>query len=384
VKRRLRIAQACIAGIALGSLVAGVRPSQSYTKDLQEEYLTAKALRDGLDIFTPVTELSARYFPHSTDNFPHPSPHPPVLALIGLPLTLVPFPAIVGFWLLVNLALLIAVGRWLRLSLPATLPLAAWPPLWCLLYIGQFELLILALALLGWRAAAAHRDWPAGWYLGLAAAIKLYPVLLLVPFLLRRRWRILLAAGVVLALSQVGNLLAVGPSGVYRYYSEVVPTVSSMYLRLGLNASPYGALLRLFGGATEVSPLISAPWLVVPATIALSLFAVISLARLDPEAAPLALLVGLPSVWYYYVVLALPEITLLLRSQTRRTATLLACAAASFVLPLVNLVAQWSGGQAPPMAVLLAIQPAGFVGLLMLALLHTEDRRASAAAGRAD
>ena len=92
--RRLRIAQACLAGIALGSLVAGVLPPRSYNKDLQEQYLSARAFRDGIDLFTPVSDLAARYFPATTDSFPHPDPHPPVLALLSVPLTLLPFPEI--------------------------------------------------------------------------------------------------------------------------------------------------------------------------------------------------------------------------------------------------------------------------------------------------
>ena len=102
---------------------------------------------------------------------------------------------IVPLWLGLNLVLLTTVGRWLGLSARTSLALAAWPPLWCLLYIGQLELLILTLALLGWRCAAAGRDGGAGSWLGLAAVLKLYPVLLLIPFAARRRTRLLAAAG---------------------------------------------------------------------------------------------------------------------------------------------------------------------------------------------
>ena len=369
-RRRLRLAQACLAGAALGSLVIGALPSTAYRKDLQVEYLTARALRDGIDIFTPLTQLSARYFPAATDNFPHPSPHQPVLALVSLPLTLLPFPLIVPLWLLLNVVLLVIAGRWLGLSMEASLPLAAWPPLWCLLYIGQFELVILALAMRGWRAAAAGRDWHAGLWLGLATVIKLYPALLLVPYAVRRRARILLAAGFVFLLSQLGNLVAVGPAGEVRYYREVLPAVSSEYVRTGLNSSPYGALLRLFGGSSDVPPIVDAPAVVLPVTIALSIFALFALARLEPEASPVALLVALPTVWYYCVVLALPETVALLRCSHLRRAALLAAGAASCALPLVNFSLRWWGSAAPPMAVLLAIQPAGCVGLLALALIR--------------
>ena len=373
--RLFLIAPAFAAG-ALGVLFVECLTPQAYRKDLQQPYLAALALRDGVDIFTPITELSARYFPAPTDNFPHPSPYPPVLALLSLPLTLLPFPAVALMWLAVNVGLSLKIGRWCGLSFAGSLALTAWPPLWYLFLIGQFELLVLALAMLGWRAARAGRQWRAGLWLGLAAAIKLYPALLLVPFLARRRLRLLLAAGAVFALSQLGNLATVGTSGFVRYYEDVLPAVSARYVRIGLNSSPYGGLLRVFGGATDVAPVIHASGLVVPLTIMISLFALGALAKMEPEAAPVAILVALPSVWYYYVVLALPQIVTLLRSSDLRRGALTATAAASFVLPLVYLLLQQivpllspGGSQAPPVAALLAaVQPAGFVGLLVLSM----------------
>src|SRR5205814_956249 len=226
----------------------------------------------------------------------------------------------------------------------------AWPPLWCLLYIGQLELVILTLALLGWRCAAAGRDGRAGSWLGLAVVLKLYPVVLLVPFAARRRARLLLAAGAVIVVGQLANLATVGPGGFVRYYGDVLPSVAALYDHSGLNSSPYGALLRVFGGADDVSPIILKPDIVVPATIVIAL-----------EASPVAALVGLPIVWYYYAPLALPQILVLLRSPIFRRTTLFAAGAMSFVLPLVNVLVRWCPGTAPPMAALLAVQPAGFL-----------------------
>ena len=156
----------------------------------------------------------------------------------------------------------------------------AWPPLLFVLHVGNFELLILALAMLGWRAAAAGRDMHAGLWLGIAAAIKLYPILLLVPFVVRWRVRLLMAAGLVIILSRaLGGLVTVGISGMVRYYGEILPAVSAKYQHLALNTSPYGALLRWFGGSTNVEPLLHAPGVVLPVTIAISLFALLALCQ---------------------------------------------------------------------------------------------------------
>jgi alpha-1,2-mannosyltransferase len=362
----LPVAQVCLVGIALGTLVAGSLPPAAYSKDLQVEYLTASAWRDGLSVLTPVTELSARYFPVATNNFPHPSPHPPVLAPLSLPLTLLPLPVTVFLWLFVNVALLVRAGRWLGLSVLGSLTLLAWPPLWWLVSIGQLELLILVLVMSGWRAAEAARDWRAGLWLGLAAAIKLYPALFLLPFIWRWRVRIVLAAAALLALSQLGGLLAVGGLDMIRYYTEILPSVSTYYSVRGLNAAPYGALLRLLGGATDVSPLVHAPGAVVPLAVALSLFALVALLRLDPARAPVATFVLLPTAWYYAVVLALPTVSELLRIQRLRRATLVAAACLSVPLPLVNFLAGL--GARPLIGLLLALQPAGMLGLLVLSL----------------
>jgi len=373
VDRRLWLAQAFLSGVALALLGLRSVPPHSYAKDLQQEYLAARALRDGLDVFAPITDLSARYFPVATDNFPHPNPHPPFLTLLSVPLTFLPFPTIVCLWLALSVVLLVVVGRWLGLSLRASLALAAWPPLWWLLYVGQLELAVLALAMLGWRAAAEGREWRAGVWLGLAAALKFYPALLLAPYVARRQLRVPLAAGLIFAASQVGSLAAVGPSGLVRYYHEVLPAVADRYVRQGLNSSPYGALLRLFGGSSDVEPLADAAGLVLPLTIVLSALALLALLRLEPELAPVAVLVAIPNAWGYYAVLALPAIVALLRRPGPRAPVLASAAAASLVLPVVNLMlplfgsAQWGEGRVPAVVgVLGAIQPAGYVGLLLL------------------
>lgn len=380
-RRWIRLAQAGIAGIALGTLVIGSLPPRAYNKDLQVEYLTAWALRDGVDIFTPVNELSARYFPAPSQSFPHPSPHPPVLALISLPMTLVPFPVLALLWLALNVALLILIGRWLGLSVQASLPLAAWPPVWWVLYLGQYELILLVMALLGWRAAARGQDWRAGMWLGVATAIKFYPAVFLLSFVVRRRWRLILSAGLVVGLSQLGSLAAVGVNPFLHYYTDILPTVSAGYAHIGLNSSPYGALLRLFGGSTDVIPLISAPVIVVPATVVISLLALAALLKLEPEAAPAVALVALPQVWFYQAVMALPELVALVRTVNLRRAALVAGLAMSLVVPLLNNLLspilqamQWSGTKAPPFAgVLAAIPPLGGVLLLILALARAQQ-----------
>jgi hypothetical protein len=191
-----------------------------------------------------------------------------------------------------------------------------------------------------------------------------------------------MAAGLVFVLSQLGSLVTAGMSGMFRYYGEILPAVSTKYQHLGLNNSTYGALLRWFGGAIDVEPILHAPGVVLPVTIAISLFALLALTRLEPEEAPVAILVALPAIWYTYVILALPQIVILLRSPNRRRAAFLAAAAASVVLPLVNMLSgplsqlmRLHGSAQHSLAVLLStIQPVGFVALLVLSIIRHSER----------
>ena len=218
--RRLGSAQLVLGASSLVILGARALPPYAYGKDLQQQFLMGMALRDRLDIYTPITQLSARYFPAATNNFPHPSPYPPLVALLSVPLTFVGMPVLVLLWLAASVLLLVAVGRRLGLSTRASLALAAWPPVWWVLYIGQLELAILLLAVLAWQDAKAGKEWRAGAWLGIAAAVKFYPVIFLAPYLYRRRWRVVVATGAILLLGQLGNLIVVGPAGLVRYYRE--------------------------------------------------------------------------------------------------------------------------------------------------------------------
>jgi len=373
------LVNACIPGIAIGFLVVGALPPRSYHQDVLQPYLMARALRSGADLYAPVDELSSRYLPMAGEKLPHPSPYPPIVALLSLPAAFLPFPLLPVLLLSASVLALLAIGHALGLGLRSTLMWLAWPPVWCVLYLGQIELLILAVAMLAWAAADSGRDARAGLWLGTITSIKLYPAFFLLPFLLRRRTRIVVTAVTVFGFCQMINLSIVGFSGLLRYYGEILPAVSARYVTMGLNSSPYAALLRLFGGASDVAPLFAAPQLVLPIAIIISGLALGALSRLAPRAAPLSLLVALPTVWYYYAALALPQVAALLHSNVRRLA-LAAMIGASIVLPLVNLVLlplirvlQTLGMPPPPMALLLSIQPAALVGLLILFLCSQSD-----------
>jgi hypothetical protein len=146
--------------------------------------------------------------------------YPPPLAAFLTPLhQLFPddYRAAAGVWAVAGAAIVVACVLALAKSerLGARYPLLAGRGAWLLvaaafafppvvgeLVLGNVHLLLLGLltaAWLGLRRGDARGEWVAGFAVGAAAIVKVFPALLLVWFLLTRRWRA--AAGFVLAMA---------------------------------------------------------------------------------------------------------------------------------------------------------------------------------------
>jgi hypothetical protein len=342
--------------------------------NFQADYFPALALRTGGDPLASLSDLARLYVPTFLDPIPHASPHPPLVDLIVLPLTFLPYDIARAVWVMLSAALLVWVGRRLGFSWLGAAALMAWPPAIEALDAGDWEIVLLALAVLGWQAAEANRPGRAGLWFGLAAGLKFYPGLFLIPFLARRQWRTLGAAALMFAGCQVLNLLVLGPAGLRRYFFEVLPAVARRYVGLGLNVSPYGAALRLFGGSTDVPPAVSLPWLPIPFAVAVALLAIALAWRARPQAAGLLGILAMPTAWEVYPVLGLPILMGLWRQRDRASWLLIASIAMSFTVmqafgfpPFAGMVRLLSTGSSLGIALLGAVQAAGCLGLLILA-----------------
>src|SRR5260370_37798132 len=153
------IALAMAAGI--GTFFTGsLFPSEAliYDKDFGQEYLLARAIRAGVDPYLPIEVLAER-FVQVTGYLAkvHPTPHPPTVGLLALPLGYLSFPDAVRTWFEFELVCLLAVvillirgaGLPFRLRIAPFLALAlvAWPPITLELGLGQLMLpLLLGLA----------------------------------------------------------------------------------------------------------------------------------------------------------------------------------------------------------------------------------------------
>lgn len=87
--------------------------------------------------------------------------------------------------------------------------------------LGALGLALLFLVVASWRLAGRGRDGLAGVVLGLGAVIKLLPAVLMVYFLLARRWRVAgAAAAAVVALGLAVPLLVLGPRPAVEVHKE--------------------------------------------------------------------------------------------------------------------------------------------------------------------
>lgn len=193
--------------------------------------------------------------------------YPPWFAAALVPLTgLSPQGAASCWYLASAVALLLALsglptGRTRRGELVAAV---LFPGTLVALFVGQVNPILLALIVGAWRW---RDDRPAtsGLLLGLAAAIKLSPILLLVACACWRRWRLVAASIVVMSTCLVVGELAV-PGGTATYATGVLPNSGALTPALAHpgNQGIGGALLRAMSPNPWTIPFVEAPSTVTP------------------------------------------------------------------------------------------------------------------------
>lgn len=258
-------------------VVQSLKPPLLYRRDLLQEYLLAKAVLAGVDPYLPLPSLAARFFPGVQATFlPHPTPYPPPIALLGLPLALMSYQDASIFWLVVEILCLGGIwweiSRWLGMKLEffgillGTLMLVGWRPVLEELVYGQL-MIVLLLFLVG-SGLLLHLEKPlgAGALLGVVLSLKFLGWPLLIFWAIRKQWRVIVAAlGVLFGL----NLFAIflmKLNVVWAYYTQVGAEVAPLYQGFAFNFSPWTLGWRLFAGtgspvlvSIEAPPLIPVP-----------------------------------------------------------------------------------------------------------------------------
>jgi len=185
-------------------------------------------------------------------------------------------------------------------------------PMYHTFYLGQINLILLALILADvWRTS---RGRPAGIGIGMAAAIKLTPLIFIPLLLLARRTRDGITATVAfIGCGLIGYLIEPGDSRLYwhKLFDDTL-RVGASYIS---NQSPYGAAVRIAGGSQFVGGWYDA---VPPVLGVIGLVIATALARGDDwlGAATVAGVTGLlvsPISWTHHWVWILPALVVLLR-----------------------------------------------------------------------
>ena len=352
-------------GVLAVNLANGVE-----ARDFVQEYLLARAVLAGINPYLPQPDLAGQVFPEAAATvLPHPVPHPPFVALLVTPLGALPQAAASVVWLALELVCLVASFVLLRRNLgePAVgiaVLLGAsllWPPVMLELLYGQLNLLVLVLLVACWAALRADRQPLAGGLLALAAAAKVYPLLMVAYFLLRRKGRA--AAWFCLASAALGlvTLVCLGPEALRAYVRDALPSTREYVLGPG-NWTIIAATLRTTLGSASLPPLLPlGAGAYVVAGLAVAATAAwgaghIRRGRDEDLAYALALCLTLliqpHALYYYLVMLVLPLWTLWQRGARKPAlAGLLLLSVTPGVLSVVGLrlasAAGWAGDSLP-------------------------------------
>lgn len=316
--------------LTLGLQVAVLDEQRVQMKDFVQEYLLARAVLDGANPYLPQPLLAARYMPPA-EALPHSTPHPPLVALLSLPLGLLPFATASALWFALELGMLLgmlalaarAQGlRWSRgTTFAAFCILLLWPPVQFELLAGQLTSAV-ALLLVGcWCAYRAGRPRLAGVLLGGAVGIKLFPVVVAGYYLLRRQGRVLLWAAATVAATTGLAALALGDEAMVAFLVEGLPS-TSLYRAASHGYSLPPALWRTFAGNATLAPLVELPWaapwlsgLAAIVVLGVAAFAIRRARDADGEfgLALCAVVLASPLAWHLYIIVLLWPLCVLSR-----------------------------------------------------------------------
>jgi hypothetical protein len=199
-------------------------------------------------------------------------PHPPFAIVLSWPFGFLTLSSAAMVWFAVSLALLaclalllaeIATGQDLNVA-PSSiavgmfLVLLFWPPVLYNLEKGQFSILLTVLFALAWRSLSRHESGRAGVLIGVAVAVKVFPVLL-GGYLLRRNVRSASWAVVTALTLTALPVIWLGTESIAAFVQQSQGNVSYWRTWPAVTYSIYGAVARLLIGGTWASAAMHAP-----------------------------------------------------------------------------------------------------------------------------
>ena len=253
----------------------------------------------------------------------------PFAAIVLVPVAALPLTVARLFWDLVSVAALaysctrivqLAGYRPTRLAVAGFVAAAmALDPVWETLFLGQINLILLALILTDvWLVSRGTSRLAVGVGVGIAAAIKLTPAIFIVFFLLAGRTRAaFVAAGTFVLCGLIGFLVAPHASTQYwEHLSHDTSRVGAPYIS---NQSPYAAAIRIAGGQAHIGwwwAMVSLAFAVIGLAVAALLVRRGDWLAATAVTGTTGLLVS-PISWAHHWVWVLPALVLLLRAGHR-------------------------------------------------------------------
>lgn len=150
-----------------------------------------------------------------------PYPYQPLLAVLLEPATLMPCLQAAALWSYLNILLWLALAgalsfqAWRRYSAGRALVVAAailaFTPILSGIHLGQIHLILLLSMVLGTALVEREYEYVGGAMLGIGIMLKYLPMIMVIYYLLRGRWRVALGAGVLTAALTAVEYVVVGP-----------------------------------------------------------------------------------------------------------------------------------------------------------------------------
>jgi hypothetical protein len=260
---RLVTLAAVLGGVLLLALFVRTFQTQPFV-DFDAYFRTISDFRNGGHLYAQaLTWRDAGYAVNSPGNNSQnadglPFVYPPTFALAMVPLTLLPYKVALFAWFALIIGSIVGTAHVLlrmllkldrryhaMLVVAVTAAMSVFQPVRGILATGNVDTLILFLLTLSLADYRGGKSVRAGVWLALAGLIKPTVGFVLVFFLWKRAWRVLVACGIVGSLLLGGSAIAIGISQTLDFVSVASYWSSPTFAVSPVNQAAYGLLLRL-------------------------------------------------------------------------------------------------------------------------------------------
>lgn len=210
--------------------------------DFSVYYFGTKAFLSGINPYLVTPDSFSNYV------------YPPFVLLLFTPFLLFPLSLSSTIFLVISFASLflgiyfclktLKKFTWTAYFLVLSLSLFAFPTKFTF-GMGQVNLIILFLLSVSLYMLQQNKQTKAGYLIGLSFAVKLFPLLLLVYFLLKKQFKVIIAALVTITILYLPTLLIIGMPDHIIFFRSVLPGIGNSYQAEYYNQALSGFFARL-------------------------------------------------------------------------------------------------------------------------------------------